>query len=160
MLATPVNSVAARGHRVGRHRLSGQIVLPHQLDGGPVEPRGRVELVLRRRRPVVEHRLMQQLKHDRRRRPVAARWASSAASAAARAAARDRQPGGVDAQVRPVVGHPLQHGHRIVEPGRIRMFRRQPVVDRDDGAPAAPGELHALPVVDVEVAEHESPEWQ
>jgi hypothetical protein len=37
------------------------------------------------------------------------------------------------------------------------MFRRQPVVQRKDGAPAPLGEFYALPVIDIEVAEHESP---
>ena len=74
-----------------------------------------------------------------------------------RAAARDRQPGGVDAQARPVVGHPVQHGRRIVNSGRIGMFRRQPVVDGDHRAAAASGELHTLAVIGVEVAQHESP---
>ena len=38
----------------------------------------------------------------------------------------------------------------------IRMLGRQPVVDRHHRAPAAPGELHALAVIGVQVAQDES----
>ena len=100
---------------------------------------------------------MQQLEHDRRRRPFGGALREPRSQCTTRTAARDRQPARVDLQFGPVVGRPLECRHRIVERRGERMFRRQAVVNRDDGALTAPGELHTLAVVDVQVAEDESP---
>jgi len=42
-----------------------------------------------------------------------------------------------------------------VKAGRIRIFRRQPIVDGDHGAAAASRELHTLRVIGVEITEYE-----
>ena len=117
--------IGASRHGVGRYRFACHVVLPHLCHRRTVESRRRGEFVLRRHRAIVEHRLVQQLEHHRRCGPIGGALSQQRRQRCSRAAARDRQPGGVDAQARPVVGHPVQHGRRIV--------KRRP--DRDLPAP-------------------------
>lgn len=49
----------------------------------------------------------------------------------------------------------MQHRQRIVDPGRVRVFRRQPVVHRDHRDRGAAGQFDALQLVGVQIAEHE-----
>ena len=85
--------IGASRHGVGRHRFACQVVLPHLRHRRPVEPRGRGELVLRRRRAIVEHRLVQQLEHNRRCRSRRRR-AERAAPPALRRRCCPRPPAG------------------------------------------------------------------
>ena len=61
----------------------------------------------------------------------------------------------VDAQLRRVGGHPVQHGDRVVERGRVGMLGGQPVVHRHHRAVPAARQFDALPVVGIQIAEHE-----
>ena len=99
---------------------------------------------------------MQHLEHDGRRRTIGGALRQARGQGAACAAAGDGQPAGVDTQRGSVGGYPVQYGHRVIERRRVRVFGSESVVEGDDGAPTAPGQLKALTVVGIEVAEYES----
>ncbi|ESW83967.1 hypothetical protein X770_25585 [Mesorhizobium sp. LSJC269B00] len=51
---------------------------------------------------------------------------------------------------------PFEHGQRVVEGGRVRMLRRQPVVGRDDVETGAGADFGADVVMAVEPAKHKA----
>ena len=61
-----------------------------------------------------------------------ARCASAAASPPPALCPADGDPDGIDAEVRGAVDQPSQGGVRVVERGRERVFRREPIIDADD----------------------------
>ena len=133
-LATPDNSRAAARRGVDGDGSAADVVPPHLLHRGAVEPRRGEELVLGRCRPVVEHGLVQQLKHDGGHVPIGGTLREPRRQCRAGAAARDRDAGRVQSQFRGVLRDPVQHRRRIVECGGMRMFGRQSVVDGHHGA--------------------------
>jgi hypothetical protein len=145
----------ARGNGVGIGFAPRQVGVPHQQGGRAVDAWGCRELGLRRRRPVIENGLVQQLKDDVRRGLVSTALRQSRGEGAAGAASGDGEPRRVDVELGGGGGHPFEYGRQVVQRCRVWVFRREPVVHRDDRAGAAPGELNALQVVYVGIPQHE-----
>ncbi len=112
-------------HRRGRASPP-QVVTPHLLDRGAVESRRRGELVLRRHRSVVEHRLVQHLEHHRRRRAVGGALRKTRGQRCAGTAPRDGQAGRCR--------HPAPR--RWPQPSSARSSRRRARPGTDVPAPA------------------------
>ena len=116
-------------------------------------PRVRIDSRLH---PVVELGDAQELQAQPRAAAVASQQRHARGQAAAGALAADRDPVGVHAELRGVLGHPHQGGVAVLERGRERVLRRQAVVDGDHDRTDLGGDPAAVRVVQVEAADDEA----
>ena len=119
------------------------------------ESGGGHEFVLRWRRPIVQHRLVQELEYNRWSRAVGRSLCHARSQCCTGAATRNGQPNGIDAEVGPVSSGPVEHSARVVKRRGIRMLRSQAVIDRDHGATPAAREFQALTVIGIKISEDE-----
>ena len=99
---------------------------------------------------VVDHRVDEQLEGDRQLAPVAGEQRQAGGQPAAGAGPADADRARVDAELVGVVVHPRQAGVAVLERARVRVLRRQPVLDRHaDAAAARAPAIEAQVVADV-----------
>ena len=124
-----------------RHFVPGQIITV-----GVFPVRGRSETVIR-------NRVDQDLVAKPGSTPVACHQGYDRSQVASRAVAADSDPGGIDIQGHALLGDPACGRVSIFGRGRKLMFRSQPVVDRQNRAAGAAGQLAAAGVMGIEGAD-------